>query len=150
MKHSLSSIKEEMEYCLKQSQVPCYTDGKVYDYYHRITQLELKYKATLRKLRKCDHVTKEGTSPSLPYKQKANRCVPAQLHKIHTPVLDKPENRIVTEQPTVTQCEAEFMDRPLEFQALKREEMQETKEPKIDIIHPLGIDYSSSDEETQQ
>jgi hypothetical protein len=63
------------------------------------------------------------------------------------PILDKPENRIVTEQPTKMQCEAEFMNKPLEFQTYKKEEMQETKEPKKKVIHPLGIDYSSSDEE---
>jgi hypothetical protein len=53
----------------------------------------------------------------------------------------------VTEQSTRTQYEAEFMDRPLEFQTHKKEEMQDTKEPKKEVIHPLRIDYSSSEEE---
>jgi hypothetical protein len=101
----------------------------------------------MQKLRKYDCVTKEGTLPSLPYKKKANRCVPTKLRKIHTPVLDKPGNWPVTEQSTRTQYEAEFMDRPLEFQTHKKEEMQDTKEPKKEIIHPLRIDYSSSEEE---
>lgn len=108
--------------------------------------MEFEYKAVLRKLQKCDGVTKNGSLPSQPYKQKANRCVPKQLHKIHTPLLDKPENRVVAEQSTTTQCETESMDTPLKFQTCKGEEMQGAKEPKKGI-HPLGIDYSSSDGE---
>lgn len=146
IKHSLSLIKEEMEYCLKQSQVPCYTDSKTDVYRHRIKQLESEYKAILWEVRKRVSVTEGGPSSSQAYKQKELRCVPTHLCKIDTPILDKPENKTVAEQPTRTQCAGEFMDRPLEFQIPKGQKIHGTTQLKKGI-HPLGIDYSSSDEE---
>jgi hypothetical protein len=72
--------------------------------------------------------------------------VPIHLSKIHTPILDKPENKTVAEQPIRTQCAEEFMDRPLQFHIPKGQDIQGTTQDKKGI-HPLGIYYSSSDED---
>jgi hypothetical protein len=91
-------------------------------------------------------VTKGGPSSSQAYKQKEQQCVPTHLRKIHTPILDKPENKTVTEKPTRKVCRRVHGETSVEFRIPKGQKIQGTTQLKKGI-HLLGIDYSSSDEE---
>jgi len=44
-------ILNEMDFCLKQAQVPCYTDAHVQEYRDKVEVLQREYKKHMRKLK---------------------------------------------------------------------------------------------------
>ncbi|XP_052067036.1 uncharacterized protein LOC127706439 [Mytilus californianus] len=59
IKHWLPSIKDDIDFCLKQSQVPCYPEAKIKEFNLKIDHLQRQYKAFVWKLRKLDPEVKQ-------------------------------------------------------------------------------------------
>ncbi|XP_033738386.1 uncharacterized protein LOC117325960 isoform X2 [Pecten maximus] len=57
IKKWIPSIKRDIDFCLKQSQVPCYPDSKIQECNSRIDSLRRQYWAFIRKLRHLDPST---------------------------------------------------------------------------------------------
>ncbi|XP_028666612.1 uncharacterized protein si:dkey-86e18.1 isoform X1 [Erpetoichthys calabaricus] len=104
VKRWIPSIKNEMEYCLQQSQLPHYPERKIAEFQERIEKLRAEYQNYLRKLRALDPVNKEHPWKPRGYSRK--RTSEPQhgdkdagcLKLLHTPVLHPTEDRQVTLQ----------------------------------------------------
>ncbi|KAK3089258.1 hypothetical protein FSP39_002146 [Pinctada imbricata] len=66
----IPSIKKDIDFCLKQLQVPCYPERKIAEINVRITHLQGEYKAFVRKLREIDPKIKEIPWQDRPYQDR--------------------------------------------------------------------------------
>ncbi|XP_039590916.1 uncharacterized protein si:dkey-86e18.1 isoform X2 [Polypterus senegalus] len=104
VKKWIPSIKNEMDYCLQQSQLPHYPERKIAEFQERIERLRAEYQNYLRKLRALDPVNKEHPWKPRGYSKK--RASEPQhgdkdagcLKLLHTPVLHPTEDQQVTLQ----------------------------------------------------
>lgn len=69
IKQWLPNIKKDIDFCLKQSQVPCYPESKIKEFNQKIDHLQGEYKAFVRKLRKLDPNIKETPWTERSYKK---------------------------------------------------------------------------------
>ncbi|XP_063440987.1 uncharacterized protein LOC134721728 isoform X2 [Mytilus trossulus] len=59
IRYWIPSIKDDIDFCLKQSQVPCYPEAKIKEFNLKIDHLQRQYKAFVWKLRKLDPGVKQ-------------------------------------------------------------------------------------------
>ncbi|VDH89964.1 uncharacterized protein LOC143072271 [Mytilus galloprovincialis] len=59
IRYWIPSIKDDIDFCLKQSQVPCYPEAKIKEFNLKIDHLQRQYKAFVWKLRKLDPKVKQ-------------------------------------------------------------------------------------------
>ncbi|XP_046400298.1 uncharacterized protein LOC124166694 [Ischnura elegans] len=146
----LPSVKEEINFCLMQSQVPCYTDRKVTEYHKQVLKLEVEYKRMLKKAKCLDSKAVLCDRTVRPYKKTRmeNKGEPSKS-VIVLPVLDlsenQPESPIAEEE--IRESASPNSDLPLKFEPITSHVnvVESNKKPEVNI---LGLSYSSSDDET--
>ncbi|XP_071449526.1 uncharacterized protein [Hetaerina americana] len=145
----LPSVKEEINFCLTQSQVPCYTDKKVGEYHKHVLKLEIEYKRMLKKAKSLDSRAVMYDGKVRPYikKRKEDEEGEGPVSQIILPVLDLPENQPVTSQMTLDDLSSQNNDAPLKFEpsSTSMNVMKQNEKPQLNI---LGLSYSSSDDDT--
>ncbi|KAK3918681.1 NAD kinase 2 [Frankliniella fusca] len=68
----LPSIKNELDFVLKQTEVPCYSEQKIEEYHSKIRNLEADYQAFVRKLHQVNGTLKSTPWTARPYEKKNN------------------------------------------------------------------------------
>ncbi|XP_034256012.1 uncharacterized protein LOC117653999 [Thrips palmi] len=188
----LPSIKDELDFFLKQTEVPCYTERKIDECRKHISCLEAEYKAFVRKLHQLNSGLK--TTPWLPRPYEKKTCVRSalslhpsgadlrlgQISSIQTPVLMHDtiyqEDEVETElletdihcqsnnemllfsNSTIftNQCPQRTIEQKMiigkESFANNESGVSSGTEPHrcadVSEKNPLGLDYSSSDDES--
>lgn len=162
----LPDVKREIDFCLKQAQVTCYSEQKVAEYLDRVEKLKGSYKALCDKLRRLDPsfadvpwteagykrtLSDPGQVPEAKISAGINQEGEVPFRRIPTPLLDsepKPISPLKGDGPTFP--EPPLQDQPLQF-VDKEENVTPSKpdrESKPNVgsrrHHPLGLEYSSS------
>ncbi|KAK6188426.1 hypothetical protein SNE40_004603 [Patella caerulea] len=142
VKKWLPSIKEDINYYLAQSSVPCYPQKQIEEFNNRIDKLQGEYRAFLRKLRFLDPDIKSTPWTNRPYSSKRSKsdsanqindsdavlCESSNEKKsklsvdllIPTPVLDnddcyKTEYGYQEQKTIIPSVNSELQDQPLQF-----------------------------------
>lgn len=156
----LPDIKREIDVCLKQAQVPCYSDQKVEEYLDRVEKLKGCYKAFCGKLRRLDTSfddipwTERGykrplsdTVEEVPLETNEPGKVP--FRRIPLPLLDL-ETKHAPLDSAQPLPELPLQDQPLQF---SQKAVSDVCSSKNTLQHknlrprspnPLGLEYSSS------
>lgn len=130
IKQWIPSIKKDLEFCLKQSQVPCYPESKIAEFQSDIQKLECEFKAFVRKTKQLEPQSHGIPWTNRPYKsQSENDCDNTTkatgsttgnepFVQIRTPILDQAlsatEHKTV---PEINHVNIELIDKPLVFGA---------------------------------
>ncbi|XP_013392754.1 uncharacterized protein LOC106160643 [Lingula anatina] len=138
IKKWIPSLQKDIDFNLKQSQVPCYPESKIQEYKDNVNKYERLYKAFLKKLKTLDPTASEGDAPwnDRPYSGKKRRLEEesddgkisltqtaeedkfSKMQKIETPLLDLPENMSIVKDGTNVinlNVDIDCLDKPLEF-----------------------------------
>jgi len=125
IKQWLPSIKKDLEFNLKQSQVICYPDRKITELRNNVDQLEQDYKRFVRKMKQLDSSIKYIPWTDRPYESKRKKIedepetssdLVNEISTIVTPILNGEESRITENLPIANVC-LELQDLPLDFKA---------------------------------
>lgn len=169
----LPSIKNELDFVLKQTEVPCYTEKKIEDYRDRIRYLEAEYKAFVRKLHKVNGTLKTTPWTARPYEKRSVACsihIPVLhpvdtdsgsqcLNPLETPVLlhDHLYEDGECDKGRESSCTSSAAndEKPLEFNVMSSSSLKyPLQAPTMEHFtsatstNILGLDYSSSDEDS--
>ncbi|XP_078319498.1 uncharacterized protein LOC111121655 isoform X1 [Crassostrea virginica] len=160
IKHWIPSLKKDIDFYLKQSQVSCYPERKIDEINEKISHLKKEYHAFIKKLGKLDpNMTdvpwtersyqpcrEEGNIPDGEHQQQISidsSTAPVNFVPMKTPILDKDvsseyssSNNIQTVIPSLSDIE----DEPLQF----------VKNQSVSVSNnSLNLPYSDSDDENE-
>ncbi|XP_048759723.2 uncharacterized protein LOC125669296 isoform X2 [Ostrea edulis] len=157
IKHWVPSLKKDIDFYLKQSQVPCYPERKIQEINKKINYLKHEYEAFVRKLEKLDPSMKDipwtersyqpcravENSSAENQQPSKSTVVPSDFVPIDTPILDQDfslKYSNPSEIQTVIPDFPDTMDSPLQF-------VIKTNEEANNCNKGLNLPYSDSDDE---
>lgn len=157
IKHWIPSLKKDIDFHLKQLQVPCYPERKIAEINKKIDYLKNEYQAFTKKLRKLDPSLTDVPWTERSYQQSGPEenlrkephhkqledfpTIPSAFVPIKTPILDK---NISAEHSDTTVTYTDFSDLPDTMNA----PLQFVKnQSQVTGLNRLNLAYSSSESE---